>query len=223
MLRDGHLCLRRSTHSTRVVVEERRRLGDILAVIEREVIRTGHPAAVWCLVLIHQHEGTILVAAILQPAEHLIGDHIGHVAVLRYATLRGDELRIVVVALTGKDLPVIKSHRCGHQMPLPDDRRLVPGTLQQLWEGDLRRIEARSVVNETVQVTVFPRLDDGPARPADRVGNEGVVERHPLTREPIQVRRLVDLRTVRADRVRSVIVAEHEDDIGALASLLRRR
>src|SRR5690606_30878607 len=69
------------------------------------------------------------------------------------------------------------------------------------------------------QVAVFTRLNDCPAGSADGVGDEDVVERHPLLCQTVEIGRLVDLRTVGPDRMRGVIVAEYEDDVRTLACL----
>ncbi len=104
-------------------------------------------------------------------------------------------------------------------MPLADHRRLIPRLLEQLRERLLASVEALRDEVRPVQVAVLPRQDRRPARRADRVGHERVAEQHPLARDPINVRRLVDLRPVRADRMGSVVVGHDEQDVGLLPSL----
>ena len=65
---------------------------------------------------------------------------------------------------------------------------------------------------------VLPGQDRGAARRADGVGREHVLEERAFARQPIEVRRLVDLRPVRADGVRRVVVGHDEDDVRAVGA-----
>ena len=77
----------------------------------------------------------------------------------------------------------------------------------------MRELSKRLNTVHAVDVRVLPGQDRGAARRADGVGREHVRQQRALARQPIEVRRLVDARPVRADRVRRVVVRHDEDDV----------
>ena len=123
----------------------------------------------------------------------------------------------MVLTLLGKDPPFVEAHRvvtlAVAEVPLPEDRGLVPSGLQDRREGRLGTVEGRAQGRHAVDVVVRPGQDRRAARGADRVGAEAVVEAHPLGRQAVEVRRLVHPAAVRADRVRRVVIGHHEHDV----------
>jgi hypothetical protein len=101
-------------------------------------------------------------------------------------------------------------------MPLADKRRFITRVLNHLWKRPLRAIEEVTVAAEAIDVTVLAREDAGAGRPADRVRAKGVPVDRPFLREPVNVRRLIDLRTQRADRLHGMVIREDENDVGSL-------
>ena len=102
-----------------------------------------------------------------------------------------DKDGIIVISLTGQDVPVIKTRRFAYQMPLPHHRRLVAAGLEQLRKRLLASVEnAVFVVGETVLVAVLAGKQAGPRRAAERIGYETVGETRTLLRQPVDVGRV---------------------------------
>ena len=89
----------------------------------------------------------------------------------------------------------------------------------------LKRLRQRhhigNVLTKLRRVLVDPRVvrtQTGQERRSTRVAQRELAVRpikpHPLLRQPVDVRRLVDLRPVGADRVRRMVVGENKEDVG---------
>ena len=96
------------------------------------MVRAGLPVAVRRLMLVHQHEGLLLVAIVLEPGEGFVGDDIGCVAGVRFGdwvavVICGYHRRVVVGALPFEDIVIIKPGGCTTEMPFADYRRGVAG------------------------------------------------------------------------------------------------
>ena len=109
-----------------IVVEQRVRFRIDAVAVVAEVSQGGRPFAVRRLVLAHQHERLGFIAA-FKPFHGQVGDDVGDVALMFHILAVADHRRVVVHTLARQDVPVIETGRFAHQMPLPDDRRLVPG------------------------------------------------------------------------------------------------
>ena len=64
-------------------------------------------------------------------------------------------------------------------------------------------------------MAVFAGKDDRAARAADGVGDVAIAEEHALFRQPVEIRRLIHSRAVRADRVGCVVVSKNKEDVRA--------
>lgn|GEM_PF-1847894 len=211
-----------------MVAEQRRRLGNVDAVVQREVCARLLPRTVRRLVVAHQRERPIGIASI-EPAQTVVGDQVGHVAaalddrVAASVVPRLQHHRVVVMPLTQKDTPPIEPGGVVlgsvPEVPFAEQRGLVASGLQPL------RIRAERVVHrchkcgDTVDVVEGAGEYGRPTRSADRVGTETRVEPHSLGRHPIEVGRVVDGRAVGGlavgrDRMGGVIVAHDEQQIG---------
>src|SRR5688500_5873352 len=62
-------------------------------------------------------------------------------------------------------------------------------------------------------MTIFSRENRCTARRADRILDKTIAEAHPLFRQPVHIRRHVDLAPVSADRMRRVIIRHDEQNI----------
>lgn len=175
---DRHL-LCRGSRTPRIVVEEGLGQREGTLLVEGQVARVGHPVAVLRLVVHEQAEGFFGIAPLLEPLDAPVRDQVGQVAVHTHRIARlADEIGVVVVALSGNDLPMVETRRQTSQVPLADDGRLVAGLLQQFGEGLLRSVEGRAerVVRIAVGVRMFAREHAGAARAAQRIGHEAVGE-----------------------------------------------
>jgi hypothetical protein len=79
-------------------------------------------------VMAHQEKWLRLVAA-LKPIDAEVADQIGTVAFVFLPAGSRNEFRIVIQALTRQDVPIIETRRIVLQVPLSDDRCLVPRLL----------------------------------------------------------------------------------------------
>ena len=217
-LLEAHVLIADRKSPVLVIVEQRRRLGIDAALVPTEVREVRGPLAVRGLLLAHQHEGLALVAG-LDPVHRSIGGDVRHVAGGLDNPLRRLHRWIVVDALALQDLPVVKPLRVAVEVPLSDEGGLVAGGAEQLRESRLGAVEdGVGVVIETVQVGILAGQDDGTARTADRVRDEGPVEAHALLGDAVDVGRLDQLAgiPVRADGLISMVIGIDEDDVRLL-------
>ena len=213
-----------------VRVEQVFRFGEPDIVVKRFEPGRVFPRTVRRLVVAHDHEGLSGVAAV-EPAEHLIGDHVGRVALvdrglravegagLPPAVFGRDQPRVEVAPLVGHDVVIVESGRFVLEMPFADDGRLVAVALQLL--GEVVLLGQKSVVErvDAVQLAVLPRQDAAAAGGADRVGHAAAVHADSLAADAVDVGRGHDLRedaSVGADRLRRMVVGHDVDDVGAL-------
>ena len=129
---DGHVLRLGWCAAALVIIKQRRRFGNGYPVVCVQVFRTRLPIAVWRLVLVHQHEGLVGRALVLEPVQRKIGDDIGGVTDVLGALAVLEHGRVVVGALANKHLGVVKAHgrHMLAQVPLANDRCLVAHLLQ---------------------------------------------------------------------------------------------
>lgn len=159
MFGNAHLVTGRGRAATSVVVEESRWFRDFDVVKGLEMAQGGFPSAVRGLVLAHE-EKRLLGVSLLQPSQCLVGDDVGRVAGVLDGFAVCQQARVVVLALSSQDFIVIESSRCGFEMPLPDNCRLVASPTQQFGDGLLGTIENLPVRHLTIEVGIFPGEDD---------------------------------------------------------------
>ena len=170
----------------------------------------------------HQQERLVL-RPVRDELHSKIGDDVGDVpSLVGLLAGRRVEDRIVIGALARQDLPGVEPYRIAAEMPFADHSGVVAALLQQTRKSDARAVEA--VENRhAVQMRILSRQNRGAARRADRVRREHVPHQHAFARQPIEVGRLVDARSVGANGVRRVIVGHHEDDVGPVLRANSRR
>ena len=188
--------------------------------------RAGLPVAVGCLMLVHQHEGLLLVAIVLEPGEGFVCDDICRVAGVRFGdwvavVIGGNHRRVVVGALPLEDIVIIKPGGGAAEMPFADYRRGVAGFAQQFGKGLLRAVEGDAVAEEAIEMTVLAGEYHRPARAADGIADITFLEQHPFARDAVHVRRGVDLRAVRTNGVCRVVVGKDKENIRALVGARR--
>ena len=106
---------------------------------------------------------------------------------------------------------------------MPIDPGLVAGLPEQLGKRDLAAVEDLGVVAQAVEVAVLSRQDDGPARGADAVRAEAVVEPDALAGDAVHGRRRVEPAPVAAHGLGRVVVGHDEEDVRAGRRILPRR
>ena len=173
-----------------VVIKEVLRLRVMLAGVFLQVLDRGQPESMRRLVLDHQHERLFLVPSVLEPGDGFFNDGLGYVftRLSRRLAGRSFELRCVVGSLAGEHVPEVEALGLGSEMPFSDESGLVAALLQELREGLLVTIEHMVVFEEAIQMGVLAGLDNGPAGPAQGVGDEAVVKPDPFAGYPVEVR-----------------------------------
>src|SRR5216117_3548197 len=121
-----------------------------------------------------------------------------------FARAHFDQDRVMIDALAGEDVPVIKTGRVTEQMPFPDHASVVAGGLEIFRQ---RRLSAVEPVEHrhAVEMAVFAGEDGRTTRRANRVDDKTIDEPHPFFGDAINTRRLVDLAAVSADGVSRVV------------------
>ena len=179
----------------------------------------GFPRPVRRLVMRHQEERLVPRPA-ANELDGQIRDDVGGISAGVGLLARGRvEDRILIGALPRQDLPPIEPDRIAAEMPFADHAGVVAALLEQACHrapGAVEPVEHR----HAIQVRVLTRENRGAARRADRVGHHHLLEERAFLGEAIDVRRAVHPRSVRADRVRRVVVRHDEDDVRAIG---RRR
>ena len=145
-----------------------------------------------------------------------ISDNVGGIAGLFDLLAIVNHGRIVIRALTRKNVPVVIADRIGHEMPFADDRIRVTRFLQQFGKGLLHAVEpAVAVVVEAVRVRIFAGLDDSAHRAADRVRHEAAVKADALSGDAIHARGLqqLPLFAIRTDGLCAEVITKQKDDV----------
>lgn len=190
VLVDAHGMFRKHLAAVGVVVEEAVgfRHGDTLE--EFEMPQSSGPVAMRGLELDHSYEWLVLVSIFLDPFQSEVGDEIIAMALVAFAaSIHLNKVRVVVGALTRENTPEIESDGIGVQVPLSDHRDFVTGIAEELGEGLLPAVKVgRVVVEKTVQVAVLAGQDVGAGRAADGIGAEGILKKHALLRDPVDIR-----------------------------------
>ena len=194
-----------------VIVEQRRRFGDVGVLVHLGVLLVVLEHVVRGFVVVHEAERLVL-RPLFEKLQRHVGDDVGDVALVLAPLAHFGHIGVEVLALPGQDVPVVEPRRLAPQMPLAHHPRVVSRLLQQFRERLLRAVEP---VEPTapVLVAVLARGDCRAAGRTDRVRAEAVVQPHALGRQAIDVRRLVDPAAVAADGRRGVVVGHDEQDV----------
>ena len=109
-----------------------------------------------------------LISLILQPIYSYVGNQISNISLSLYCIIiHTNKIRIIIIALTGKNFPIIKSRRQTFKMPLTHQCCLVSGFSEKFRHCLLRRVKNTSgIIGESICMTVFSRNHTSPARPA---------------------------------------------------------
>ena len=172
---DAHLLHLRHRTASLVIIKQGRRLRDLHIVEQREIFGRRLPVAMRRLVLAHQQERAIFVA-LVQPLDRQLGGQIGCMAFDPHAAILGAEVRVVVVALTGKNHPLVEALRIGRQVPFANQGRLVADLLQQLRKRHLVAVKDVAVAHEAIRMAMQASQDRRARWPAESVAAEVVAE-----------------------------------------------
>ena len=215
---DAHFLLGGGFAGGVVVIEGfRKREGDLVET--PQVLQVRHPAAVRGLVVEEQAERFVGIP-MLQPFEGHVRRDVRGIAGADDLFPVPDEYRVVVISLSGEDVPVIESRGIAHQVPFPDHRRLVSARLQQLRQCLLAAVEdAVLVVRETVGMTVLAGQQAGPGGSAQGICDKTVCEAGPFLGQTVDVGGPHEPLVIRAYGLVGVVVTHDVNDIQRLFGL----
>ena len=112
---------------------------------------------------------------------------------------------------------MIEPRRLAAEVPFANHAGVITGGAKMLCNVRLCAIE--SIENgDAIFMTVLSGEDRRTTGRADRVLDKAISEKHSLTRKAIEIRRDIDLATIGADRVGSVIIRHDEYDVRPLLS-----
>ena len=101
------------------------------------------------------------------------------------------------------------------EMPFPHYRRLIARPLKELGQRLLIAVKPAPVIDHAIAVAVLAGKNDRPARGANAIRTEAVVESHPFTGKAVDIGRPVDLAAISTNRMRCMIVTHDEQDVRA--------
>ena len=142
--------------------------------------------------LVHQHEGFVLVPLGFHPFQSKVGDHVrgvsdvfDHLIMLAVSVRIQTHRRVVVRSLSDQNFRVIVTlgRHVSTEMPLSHHSGGVACLLEKLGEGLLSPIEFVSVDQEAVGMGVLAGLDGGAHGPADGVCDIALLEKHTVSGE----------------------------------------
>ena len=94
------------------------------------------------LVVKKHTEWLAFIALVFNPVDSLIGNNISGITFYLYSfAIHLDEGRVIVVALSRKDFPMVKALRVANQMPFTNHGCLVSILLEKLRERQLVTVE----------------------------------------------------------------------------------
>src|SRR5262249_7351439 len=121
---DHHLLFVLGFTTAGIIVEKCVGLGKDAVGVVVEMFRAGIPWAMRGLVLAHQEERLVGIT-LFEPVDGEVGDDVGDIALAFGLLAVVDHGRVVVLALAGKDVPVIEPGRIGDEVPFADHGGLV--------------------------------------------------------------------------------------------------
>ena len=212
VLHNAHL-LRCGGRTPLVIIEKSIGKRKVQLFVKRQIV--GHPIAVLGLMMHQQAERFLRITPRTQPIETLVGNKVGYVPFGTHRIARlADKIGIVVIALSGNDLPMVEPGGQTFEMPFADDSRFVSGLLQQLGESLLRIVkDAGRVVVKTVFVGMLARKHTGAAGTAQGIGDETVGETHALDGDAVEIGRRSVTRIVTAHHLRRMVVGHDIEDV----------
>ena len=167
------------------------------------------------------------IARPLDELQHVLGEHIGDIALGRCPASVDVEQWIQRLALTAHCHPAIEARPRAvvvAHVPLADERGLVATRLQGA--GKRRQpvagLVACQVVGDSVGVGVEPGEERRAARRAQRGRGEGVAKLDPLACNAIDVGRLHERVAAGTEIVPAHVVDQHDDHVGPLGRGSRR-
>ena len=161
-------------------------------------------------------EGFILVTLVAEPIQRQVSRDVGGIALNLPLLAIINESRIVVIALTYQDVPIIETGRIGGQVPLPDHRRLVTCLAQQLREGLLRAIKGVLVIDKAILVAMLSRQHAGPAGSTDGIGHKTIGKTNTIPCDAVDVGGLDVTPVIGTQCLKRMVIRHDVEDVQRL-------
>ena len=134
IFRNAHL-LCRSGGTPFIIIKEVIRQGESLVFIQSQITGICQPVTVNGFVVDQDTERLILIPLVLHPVDGVICNEVRHIAMFLYRIIiLGDEVRVIVIALSGHNLPIVETGRQTFEMPFADEGCFITGLLQEFRE-----------------------------------------------------------------------------------------
>ena len=155
------------------------------------------------------------ITLILHPINRIISDKIGYIPVTthRIVILR-DEIRIIIISLSGHNLPIIKSAGQALQMPFADQCRLIAYLLQKLRKSLLGAVEHTSrIIIKLIRATMFARYHTGTARTAQGIRDKTLGKADTVGSDTVKIRSFHITSIITTHHLSGMIVRHYIDNI----------
>ena len=84
------------------------------------------------LVMDQDTEWFVLIPLILHPVDGVIGDEVRYITMFLYRIIiLGDESRVIIIALSGHNLPIVEAGRQAFEVPFTNEGCFITGSLQE--------------------------------------------------------------------------------------------
>ena len=165
--------------------------------------------------------------SLFQPIESFVGDDLGRVPVYFGFSIRGKKSGVEIgtlSALTGKNFPRLEFvRRVTLEVPLTDQAGLVAGFSKFPGVHPLAAVPLGRVSDDAIGLAVLAAENGGPTGTADGIDIEGMSEKSPFFRDPVEVWGLVDRTRVGPDGAQGMIIAKEKKNIRSVFRLQRNQ
>ena len=201
-----------------VIVVEVGRIFKRAVLVKLEIAGVRKPVAVYCLVVNHEAERFFGVSFVLKPVKAPVGDYVGEVTVMLHGVaVHFYEIRVPVVALSGKHRPFVEALRQTLKMPFTEDGGLVALFLKIFRESGLVAVEyAVFVVGEAVFVAVLSGEHTCAARARNGVCHIAAGEFHAVVGYTVKVGSRDVAGVIRAHHLCRMVISHDIHDVKGL-------
>ena len=166
---------------------------------------------------VKKKERIVGISFFFKPVQGHVGDDVSDIAFYTDGALVfGDEVWVVIRALTGQNFVLVKAFGGIAKVELAKHGRLVASLLKELGKGDVGGIEGEIVVDFTVEVGVLAGEDGGTAWRTDGVGHRGIGKAHAHLGYAVNVGGLYQSIAVGRDGLVGMVIRHDKDDVGSL-------
>jgi|GEM_PF-1998052 len=164
------------------------------------------------LVMTH-HEERLVDIPLVQKLQRKVCNQIRAITGVLLPSALFNKHRVIISPLPRQNPPMIEPLRLPTQVPLPDHRRLIPILLQILRHTPALRVERLRQRLHPILMAILPRQNRSPRRSTNRIRTKAILQPHSLARNPVDIRRLIDLAPISGNRMRRMVIRHHKQDV----------